>query len=180
MEIQDLTRNKIESLRKAFFNNKEVKEKEALADRYALEGRYFESYKLRKELHDLFIKCEQAYVDKCNNAEKEIKLIETNIPPQDMREITKRILSLFMCCDIIDALILDINEILHKHDKGFRFNQFDEFQELVKSSRDKLEFLHQNTEYRDSDVWGNVNDDMYRMMVNKANGILNKYKEGKL
>lgn len=176
MEISDLTKEKVESIRKTFYQNPKVKELQIQADRLSASGNYAEALKLRKVIMDLFEKCEQEYVNKFNKADEEIKLIETNIPPQDMRQITKRILSLFMCCDIIETLIMDINDVLHKYDKSFRFNQFDELEAIAKSAKDKLEFLSKSTEYMDTMKWADACDDMCSMMVNKANGLLNKYK----
>lgn len=179
MEISDLTKEKIESLKKTFYQNPKVKELQIKADNLSAIGDYAGALKLRKVIRDLFDRCEQNYVNVFNKAEEEIKLIETNIPPKDMREITKRILSLFMCCDIIETLIMDINDILHRYDKNFSFNQFEELETLAKSSKDKLEFLSKSTEYMDTMKWADVNDDMCQMMVNKANGLLNRYNNGK-
>jgi hypothetical protein len=179
MEISDLTKEKIESLKKTFYQNPKVKELQIKADRLSAIGDYAGALKLRKVIMDLFERCEQNYVNVFNKADEEIKLIETNIPPKDMREITKRILSLFMCCDIIETLIMDINDILHRYDKNFSFNQFEELETLAKSSKDKLEFLSKSTEYMDTMKWADVNDDMCQMMVNKANGLLNRYNNGK-
>ena len=105
-----------------------------------------------------------------------IELKDLELPDEDKHAINTLALKMFMCCDIIDGAVKDINEILHRTDKDINYEQFDDILGISNSVKAKLRFFSKNALYLNTDTWGNETDNADRLIQNKAKKVYNKYK----
>ena len=98
-------------------------------------------------------------------------LNEVNISAEDKDEIETLVIAMFMACDILDSLILDANDILHKTDKTIQLEMFDDLKDITKLVKEKINYLNKNSKYMKDLFWAYKTDDMYEMIKNKARAI---------
>lgn len=95
--------------------------------------------------------------------------------PQDAIE-TLQILytTAFMACDIIDWTVIDMNDLLKKHDPSQNFDTFNDLKRMVKVAREKIEMFKKDSGFTEIPIWRERVDDMYEMMKNKARKVYHK------
>ena len=62
-------------------------------------------------------------------------------------------------------------------DRESQLDMFNELRNTAKLAKDKLAFLNKNTTYLEHSHWGDIVDNMYDMMFNKAKQIMRKTDE---
>ena len=83
----------------------------------------------------------------------------------------------FMCADIIETSVMDMDDILHRYDKSMYIEMFNDIRDVMSLSKDKLRYLQENTGYMRDLVWADKCDNMYGLMKSKARSIMRKRKE---
>ena len=139
-------------------------------------GKFLQSMKVQSKINDLYRKAAE---DFCKEMEKEVENIELKdleLPDEDKHAINTLALKMFMCCDIIDGAVKDINEILHRTDKNISYEQFDDILGISNSVKAKLRFFSKNALYLNTDAWGNETDNADRLIQNKAKKVYNLYR----
>lgn len=105
-----------------------------------------------------------------------IDLKNVGLSDTDMESVMRLVLVCFMCADIIETSVLDMNDILHRYDKTMNIELFNDIRQLMAMSKAKLKYLQENGDYMKGMVWADKCDDMYKMIKNKATAIMKKVK----
>ena len=174
IDINELPSDLVEQCRKSFESLISVKQGRAKAQELYRKGKFIESLKLNKDIDNLFEDDLKKRLSDIDNFRQKVTLKDSNIPKDDVMDIIVKMLTGYMAIDILDSCIVDINDILHKTDKDLKFELFDDLKSLVSPVRAKLSYLANNTTYLDNAVWGDITDNMYAMMQNKAKAISRK------
>lgn len=115
-------------------------------------------------------------------AESEVMTLDTetaDIPQKDKDEMMEKIMVLFMCCDILDSAILDLNDILHRTKPDVDITTFSDIRQTADMARKKLEYLQKNGDYMEDLIWADKSDNMYELMQSKARSIIRKRRDSK-
>lgn len=96
------------------------------------------------------------------------------MPRQDVATCVQLIVTLYMAIDIIDTCIKNVNETLHKTNKDVSLSMFEDINQLTKMIKAKMEFFNRDTTFLKYNYWGDITDNMYEMMKNKAKAIITK------
>ena len=174
IDINELPSDLVEQCRKSFESLISVKQGRAKAQELYRKGKFIESLKLNKDIDNLFEDDLKKRLSDIDNFRQKVTLKDSNIPKDDVMDIIVKMLTGYMAIDILDSCIVDINDILHKTDKDLKFELFDDLKSLVSPVMAKLSYLAKNTTYLDNAVWGDITDNMYAMMQNKAKAISRK------
>ena len=83
-------------------------------------------------------------------------------------------MTMFVCCDLLESCQRDIEQTLHKTDASMQFQMFLGIRDIAKEVKKKIHYLLDDTNYMSTNYWGDVCDNMYKMMTNKARSILRK------
>lgn len=174
--VADLSPELINQLQIKFDAIPAVAELHAHQDLLRRSGQMVNAYKLGQEIFKVWRKFLTSYVDEVNEQAETIDIHEVGFSKEELNQINTLTLSLFMCCDIIDSCIRDINSTLAKKDESLRFEAFDEINDLAKEVKGKLSILSKQTSFMDKDdpEWGDTVDNMYQMMQNKAKSLIRK------
>lgn len=141
------------------------------------EGKIQQAMDIGKTVNHLWERVLMGYVDEANNEADNINIESIGLSYEQMERINTLVITLFMCCDIIDSTIMDVNDVIKKKDDTLQFEQFDEVKELAKMVKGKLAILGKQTKFLKSNDWGNIVDNMYQMMYNKAGNIIRRKRE---
>lgn len=107
----------------------------------------------------------------------EVKSDAAGLPSDDLQKINFLFVTLYMAIDIMDSCLMDINDTIHKTDKSLTFEKVDGLHELAQACKQHIEqFRTEQDLYREA-YWGDITDNAYKMLYNKAKAIIRK-KEG--
>lgn len=141
------------------------------------EGKIPQAMEIGKTVNFLWERVLMGYVDEANNEADNINIESIGLSHEQKERINTLVITMFMCCDIIDSIIMDVNDVIKKKDDTLQFEQFDEVKELAKMVKGKLAILGKQTKFLKSNDWGNIVDNMYQMMYNKAGNIIRRKRE---
>lgn len=140
-------------------------------------GDFKKALRIAKDVENLWTICLENYIQK---AEREVGTIDTesaDIPREDKDEMMEKIMVLFMCCDIIESSILDLNDVLHRTHSDINITTFNDLHQALDLAKQKLQYLQKTGDYMKDLVWADSCDKMYDMMQSKAKRIIRKRKE---
>ena len=176
MKVSDLPKEVLASIREAFEANPTVHELRVRQQTCVMQGRLAEARALAMELDLWYDKCVRKYMDETKSELERIELKDVGLSDIDMEGVMRLVLVCFMCADIIETSVLDMNDILHRYDKGLNIELFNDMRQLMGMSKAKLKYLQENGDYMKGLVWADKCDDMYEMMKSKAKAIMKKAK----
>ena len=137
-------------------------------------GDYLRALSLNKEIERLYDNVLYKYLSNINNTDVKDKLSNLGLSNEAIKEVMIYVLTAFMSIDILNSCILDANDVIHRTNKDWSLEMFDEIKKLCTLVRAKMKNLYVNTRYLDDDTWGDIVDDMYKMAYNKSQSIFNK------
>lgn len=162
------------AIRDQFERQPEVRKLRVQADQYTRQRQYTAAMQTNAAIQELFNRVVTSYIDEAEQQHKKFTIAEAGIPREDVVEIMKRTITLTMAIDIMDSCVLEIDETLHKTDPELSYEMYDDIRECSKMAKQKLAWFARNTSYLDKAYWGDIVDEMYLMMRNKAMKIIKK------
>lgn len=142
------------------------------AERAKNAGNYVEALGVYKQLDNIRLVTQQKLLSK---QEETVSLLSLGLSKERLDKINILSLAIYMACDMIDSLALDINEELKKHDKTARFEMFDPIIKIGVAAKENIRYLWKNTNLFDTDDFGEQSDSMREMLINKAKKVYAKY-----
>lgn len=137
-------------------------------------GDYIKSLKLASTVGKMWNEVKESYIKSTMKDCEKISFANLGLPKEDMDEVSRRLITIFMAAEIMDFAVFEINEILRKTDKDFCFDMFEDFMLLNHELKDKMKFFDMNTSYNKDLFWPDKCDDMYDAMIKKAKQIIRK------
>ena len=107
----------------------------------------------------------------------EVKSDAAGLPPGDLQKVNTLFVTLYMAIDIMDSCLMDINDTIHKTDRTLSFDKVDDLHSLAALCKQHIERFNGEHGYYSQAAWGDITDNAYQMLYNKAKAIIRK-KEG--
>ena len=164
-------------LRRAFEANAKIIALKQKADALSNQGLFAQAMNVNKQIKDLWEVTLKEYISSYTKTQESLTLASCGLDRIQQDKVNNILLALFMCCDIIDTGIKDINDILHKKDGSLHFEEFSGIKDLADEVKRKIEFLYQETTYFKDTRMANANDNMYQMLLNKAKKLIREEEE---
>lgn len=177
MDVKDIPNELLEQIKENFNNNPEIQKLRVRQGTLERTGKYMEAIEVAKTIENLFSTVVYEYLREAEQQIESVDFNKINMPTKQKEEMLVSVLSMFMAADIIETSIMDIDDELHKLDKDFHFEMFNDIKEVMKLAKMKLKYLQSNSVYMNDSVWGTKCDDMYAMMRNKARSLMRHQKE---
>ena len=140
-------------------------------------GNFVGSLVQARKIEAIYCQVAAQYIIEAEKDVKQVSLNLVNLPDADVHYVLANIMTAFIAIDILDTCIMESNDCLHKTDKELQLDMFDELRHTAKLAKDKLAFLNKTTTYLEHSHWGDIVDNMYDMMLNKAKSIMRKTEE---
>lgn len=179
MNVADIPSDMMNEIRLRFEATPEVRTLRTQQQYAQMNGNFRLAMDVAQKIDGLFVVVLDNYM---KQAESEVMTLDTetaDIPQKDKEEMIEKLMVLFMCCDIIDSAVLDLNDILHRSKPDIDITTFSDIRQTADMARKKLEYLQKNGDYMDDLVWAEKNDNMYEMLQSKARAIIRKRREDK-
>lgn len=176
MNVSDLPQEVLARIREEFEANEEVHDMRMQQQMCVMQGRLSDALSLAKKLELLYNRCVAQYMRETEEELERIDLKDVGLTDKDMESVMRLVLVCFMCSDIIETSVMDMNDILHRYDKDLNIELFNDIRQLMSMSKAKLKYLQENGDYMKGLVWADKCDDMYDMMKSKAGSIMKKTK----
>ena len=162
-------------LRKAFENNEGIKKLDNLASKLQKNKDYIGALECKKEIEARWEHVKNSHCkDYDKVVEETVKLSDLNLPKEILQPFLKNIISIFICCSIIETCHFDANEIIKKANPDYSVDNFSDLVSLIDNVKKKLKYLQETTGYMDDDFWYDTCDKFQIMVNNKAFSILKK------
>ncbi len=166
-------------MRAKFDADPRVRELNVRAHRLQQTGNYMGAMQVRKQIEQLFDKVIVSYCAEAESQVKEVDMDTMKIPAEDKAKINMLMVAMYMAVDIMDSCLMDINDTLHKTDKTLNYDKILELKETAHLCREQLKVFGSQADYLQYAQWGDVTDNMYEMIQNKAKAIINKIEKAK-
>ena len=179
MNVNEIPRELYNKIQLAFEADNNVRLLRTAQQNAQRKGDYNRALTIAQNIDNLWTICLDNYIRK---AESQVQSIDTktmNMPEKDREGMMERLIVLFMCCDIIESALVDVNDILHKYYADVNITTFDDLRQTLDLSKSKLKYLQETGDYMKDLAWGDKCDNMYELMRNKARSIARKRKESK-
>lgn len=179
MDVNSLPAGLLAKIRERFEADAKVRRLRVQQQMFQRSGKYREALSLAQDLEVLFNNVVYEYM---SNAESEVSRVDISsidMPLERKEEMVKLLLVCFMCADMIESAVMDMDDILHKYDKDLNMEMFNDMRQVMDMCKSKLQYLQENSGYMSDLVWGDRCDDMYSMLKSKAGSIMNKRKTDK-
>jgi len=174
--VNDIPHELMSKMRESFEAEPKIRELRVQQQMMMRTGRYGVALDLAKRIEMLFNRVVYEYLDNAENEVRQVEVATLDIPLKDKEELMKRLLVCFMCADIIESSVIDMDDILHRYDKDTYMEMFNDIRQVMSMAKEKLRYMQENSGYMKDLVWGEKCDDMYAMMVSKAGSIMRKMK----
>ena len=174
--VSDIPQELMSKIRESFESEPKVRELRVQQQMLMRTGKYDAALALAKQIDVLFNRVVFEYLENAENEVEKIDIATMEMPIKDKEELMKRLLVCFMCADIIESSVIDMDDILHRYDKNTYMEMFNDIRQVMSMAKEKLRYMQQNSGYMKDLVWGEKCDNMYAMMLSKAGSIMRKMK----
>lgn len=175
--VNDIPQELISKIRQSFEAEPKVRELRVQQQMMMRTGKYDAALALAKQVDVLFNRVVFEYLENARNEVEQVEVATLDMPIKDKEDLMKRLLVCFMCADIIESSVIDMDDILHRYDRNTYMEMFDDIRQVMSMAKEKLRYMQENSGYMKDLVWGEKCDNMYAMMVSKAGSIMRKMKD---
>ena len=144
------------------------------------ERQYVTVLQLRQKLDKIREYTIRELLESENSEVRVLKSTELGLTRQEIDEINELQIALYMLCDVMDSIIIDINSLLKRKNENVSFRMFDDIKELGKRVKERINYVEREIDLiEDGELYDN-SDNLYEMLMNKSRKTYNIYKERKL
>lgn len=174
LQVKDIPQDLLNKINDTFEANPRIRKLRTQQQMLMRQGKFKEAMNFAEEIETLRSQCVYEYINETERQAERINVADLDMPIGDKERVMQLLLCCFMCADMIESSIIDMDSILHRHNKDFHVDMFDDMRSMMSMSKEKLKFLQDNSGYMKDLTWGDKCDDMYKMIQNKARSIMRK------
>ena len=175
-KVSDIPQELMSKIRQSFESEPKVRELRVQQQMLMRTGKYDAALALARQVDALFNRVVFEYLENARNEVEQVDIATMEMPIDDKEDLMRHLLVCFMCADIIESSVVDMDDILHRYDKNTYMEMFNDIRQVMSMAKEKLRYMQQNSGYMKDLVWGEKCDNMYAMMLSKAGSIMRKMK----
>ena len=177
INIKDIPDSLLSLIKGRFDNDARVQNLRIRQNLFLRNGKLQAAMQIAEEIEALYAEVVRIYLEEADKKQVSFDTDTMNLPQADKDRMLELLMVLFMCCDIIECSVVDVNDVLHRTKKDLKITTFDDINNSMKMAEEKLKYLSKNSEYMNDNAWSDHCNNMYKLMQNKAKSIIRKYKE---
>lgn len=143
------------------------------------EGKFKEAMEQAKEIEALFQGVVYEYLKIAEEQAESVNFGRVGMSPDEKEHCYALVMGMFMACDLIERAVMDVDDVIKRHDKDLVFEEFNDLRQLASLAKAKLKFFQREGDYMQDLIWADKCDDMYEVLMSKAASIYRKHKQGK-
>ena len=176
MQVKDIPQELIDKINEQFEQNPKIQQLRVRQQMLVREHKFADALDLAKNIESLRNSAVYEYMKESERQLESVDVSDMDIPLDDKERMMQLLLVCFMCADIIESSVIDMDDILHRYDKSLCIEMFNDIRQVMNMSKEKLKYLQQNSGYMKDLVWADKCDDLYDMAKSKAGSIMRKRK----
>ncbi len=165
---------------KKFNTSPDVKNMQAKIQNLQKSFRYVQAMQLQKKLNDIEYEVAKELIDEQRLKVEKVNLTQVALTDKERDEIIDLRICLDILSDCMEGFVIDINDILQRHDKTLTFEDYNPTIKMLKEARRHLAWCSDNEDYRKYEPWGDECDKLIKSIRNKAIKIKRETKKAKL
>lgn len=173
-KVSELSQELLDKIKAAFDAEPRVQQLRVQQGMLMKTGKYREALEMAQQIDVLFNQVVYEYIAENERQVEKVDVANIDMPSDDKEEMMRLLLVCFMCADIIESSVMDMDDILHRYDKNMYMEMFDDIKQVMSMSKEKLKYLQANSGYMKDLVWADNCDNMYEMIKSKAGAIMRK------
>lgn len=177
INIKDIPDSLLSLIKVRFDNDARVQNLRIRQNLCLRNGKLQAAMQIAEEIETLYAEVVRIYLEEADKKQVSFDTDTMNLPQADKDRMLELLMVLFMCCDIIECSVVDVNDVLHRTKKDLKITTFDDINNSMKMAEEKLKYFSKNSEYMNDNAWSDHCNNMYKLMQNKAKSIIRKYKE---
>lgn len=138
---------------------------------------YVQAMQLQKKLNEVEYKVAKELINEQKSKVEKVNLTQVALTDKERNEIIDLRICLDILSDCMESFVMDINEILQRHDKTLTFEEYNPTIKMLKEARKHLAWCSDNTEYRKYEPWGDECDKLIKSVKNKCTKIKRETKK---
>lgn len=170
--LQDIPEDILQHIKDEFENSPDVRELRAKQQLAQRRGNWATALQIAKAIDTLFTKVVDSLIMEAQREVEHVELKTKDFSIEQRQKMVEIIVTMFMCCDMLETAVTDFNDVIHAKDKTVDLDMFDEFLKLKDKARAKLEYFSKHSTFMKDFYWGERCDNMYDMLRHKAASIL--------
>lgn len=100
---------------------------------------------------------------------------------EDVATLVEYSNAIAMCCDMIEGLVMDMQEVCKKYEHGMEIVSYSKITDMGEVVKEQLQLLNSNTDWFYLGKFGDTSDNMREMLLNKVKKMLREVtKHGKV
>lgn len=175
-KISELPKELLDKIKAAFDAEPRVQRLRVQQQMLMRTGKYQDALDVAKYIETLYNECVYNYVEESESQVEKIDIASINMPLSEKEDLMKHLLVCFMCADIIESSVMDMDDLLHRYDKTMFMEMFNDMRQVMSMAKSKLQYMQENSGYMKDLVWADNCDNLYEMAKNKAGAIMRKMK----
>lgn len=165
---------------KKFNTSPDVKNMQVKIQNLQKSFRYVQAMQLQKKLNDIEYKVAKELIDEQRAKVEKVNLTQVALTDKERNEIIDLRICLDILSDCMEGFVIDINDILQRHDKTLTFEDYNPTIKMLKEARRHLAWCSDNEDYRKYEPWGDECDKLIKSVKNKATKIKRETKKARL
>lgn len=174
IDIKEVPQDVLDEIKERFESEPRVRQLRIRQQSLMRNMQYEESLELAKEIERLQDRVIYEYLEESKEQVERVEIAKMGMSDKDRESLMQMFLVCFMCADVIETAVMNIDDLLHKYDKDLCAEMFNDIRDVMKMSKKKLSFLKQNSGYMKDLIWAERCDDLYDMAKSKAGVIMRK------
>ena len=163
-----------------FNTSPDVKNMQAKIQNLQKSFRYVQAMQLQKKLNDIEYKVAKELIDEQRAKVEKVNLTQVALTDKERNEIIDLRICLDILSDCMESFVMDINDILQRHDKTLTFEDYNPTIKMLKEARRHLAWCSDNEDYRKYEPWGDECDKLIKSVRNKVTKIKRETKKARL
>lgn len=149
-------------------------------------GQYARAMEVKKLMDSIEEKTLNLYIKEYirENTEPMINLLK-HMTIEDVEEWNVNVNAIILLCDMVETLVSECNQTLHKYHPDYNLEMFDRINELGEEVHNQVKFMSACTSMMYQTNFGDAADNIFEMVMNKSRAFsrrmirLNQEKEAK-
>lgn len=163
-----------------FNTSPDVKNMRAKIQNLQKSFKYVQAMQLQKKLNDIEYKVAKELIDEQRAKVEKVNLTQVALTDKERNEIIDLRICLDILSDCMEGFVMDINDILQRHDKTLTFEDYNPTIKMLREARRHLAWCSDNEDYRAYEPWGDECDKLIKSVKNKAANIKRETKKARL
>lgn len=165
-----------EMLENAFFKNENIIRLKQKRQKYLENRQWQQAMEVAQEIEVLYNKAVAACIKNAQEYAEKIDIGDIHFTESEKIEFQLMVMRLFACCDIITSTIMDIESLLKRYDRYLSYENYNDIVMLNKYAKAKMVAFSKQSQYLNTEEWGDICDEMEEEMASKMKELQEKYK----